>query len=252
RTTCIFRRVNAMYTLQAEKPILCQSFTSDEPLDFGAADSDSACLCSSFCLLLVPLSFCSAHYFCNCFASSMVIQFSSSNFNAFLVITIPISVPIPQLCTFTTTILLQLDPFLNELTSMFEQSTETGSVWVTLEDASLQALGDRKGINRFGDFSAPLDEALIHASLDLSGRPHLSYNLDIPTQRVGTYDAQGVQKQLPVGASRVTLLVRNLKKKSLWSRILEEVMEKLVDIVYFLHLEIHEAFGSAGAFKNYK
>ncbi|MED6146934.1 DNAJ domain protein [Stylosanthes scabra] len=38
---------------------------------------------------------------------------------------------------------------------------------------------------------------------------------------------------------------RNLKKKSLWSRILEEVMEKLVDIVHFLHLEIHEAFGSA-------
>ncbi|KAL9250148.1 PSK SIMULATOR 1-like protein [Drosera capensis] len=38
--------------------------------------------------------------------------------------------------------------------------------------------------------------------------------------------------------------VRNLKKKSLWSRILEEVMEELVDIVHFLHLEIHEAFGS--------
>ncbi|XP_016200737.1 signal recognition particle 14 kDa protein-like [Arachis ipaensis] len=67
-----------------------------------------------------------------------------------------------------------------------------------------------------------------------------------------TISTSGVQKQLPVGASRVTLLVRNLKKKSLWSRILEEVMEKLVDIVYFLHLEIHEAFGSAGAFKNYK
>ncbi|KAJ6693591.1 hypothetical protein OIU85_004374 [Salix viminalis] len=39
--------------------------------------------------------------------------------------------------------------------------------------------------------------------------------------------------------------VKSLKKKSLWSRILEEVMEKLVDIVYLLHLEIHEAFGSA-------
>ncbi|XP_019442014.1 PREDICTED: uncharacterized protein LOC109346728 [Lupinus angustifolius] len=39
--------------------------------------------------------------------------------------------------------------------------------------------------------------------------------------------------------------VRNLKKKSLWSKILEEVMEKFVDIVYSLHLEIHEAFGSA-------
>ncbi|KAK9270733.1 hypothetical protein L1049_026316 [Liquidambar formosana] len=39
--------------------------------------------------------------------------------------------------------------------------------------------------------------------------------------------------------------VRSLKKKSLWSKILEEVMEKLVDIVHFLHLEIHDAFGSA-------
>lgn len=39
--------------------------------------------------------------------------------------------------------------------------------------------------------------------------------------------------------------VRSLKKKSLWSWILEEVMEKLVDIVHYLHLEIHEAFGSA-------
>ncbi|GAV79875.1 DUF668 domain-containing protein/DUF3475 domain-containing protein [Cephalotus follicularis] len=39
--------------------------------------------------------------------------------------------------------------------------------------------------------------------------------------------------------------VRVLKKRSLWSKILEEVMEKLVDIVHFLHLEIHEAFGSA-------
>ncbi|KAH9757970.1 protein PSK SIMULATOR 1 [Citrus sinensis] len=39
--------------------------------------------------------------------------------------------------------------------------------------------------------------------------------------------------------------VRSLQKKSLWSKILEEVMEKLVDTVHFLHLEIHEAFGSA-------
>ncbi|XP_054781126.1 protein PSK SIMULATOR 1-like isoform X2 [Prosopis cineraria] len=46
--------------------------------------------------------------------------------------------------------------------------------------------------------------------------------------------------------------VKNLKKKSLWSRILEEVMEKLVDIVHFLHLEIHEAFGSADSFSEGK
>ncbi|XP_008781546.2 protein PSK SIMULATOR 1-like [Phoenix dactylifera] len=39
--------------------------------------------------------------------------------------------------------------------------------------------------------------------------------------------------------------VKSLKKKSLWSRILEEVMEKLIDIVHFLHLQIHDAFGTA-------
>ncbi|XP_068490188.1 protein PSK SIMULATOR 1 isoform X3 [Phaseolus vulgaris] len=46
--------------------------------------------------------------------------------------------------------------------------------------------------------------------------------------------------------------VRNLKKKSLWSKILEEVMEKLVDIVHFLYLEIHEAFGSSDTDKQGK
>ncbi|XP_027935473.1 uncharacterized protein LOC114190691 isoform X2 [Vigna unguiculata] len=46
--------------------------------------------------------------------------------------------------------------------------------------------------------------------------------------------------------------VRNLKKKSLWSKILEEVMEKLVDIVHFLYLEIHEAFGSSDTDKQAK
>ncbi|XP_024191678.1 imidazoleglycerol-phosphate dehydratase 2, chloroplastic isoform X2 [Rosa chinensis] len=63
-------------------------------------------------------------------------------------------------------------------------------VALAIGTALLQALGDRKGINRFGDFSAPLDEAWIHVSLDLSGRPHLGYDLQIPTERVGTYDTQ--------------------------------------------------------------
>ncbi|XP_028776212.1 imidazoleglycerol-phosphate dehydratase, chloroplastic-like isoform X1 [Neltuma alba] len=78
--------------------------------------------------------------------------------------------------------------------------------------AILQALGDRKGIYRFGDFSAPLDEALIHVSLDLSGRPHLSYNLDIPTERVGTYDTQLVEHffQSLVNTSGMTLHIRQL------------------------------------------
>ncbi|KAJ0255227.1 Imidazoleglycerol-phosphate dehydratase 2 [Hirschfeldia incana] len=66
-------------------------------------------------------------------------------------------------------------------------------VALAIGTALLKALGERKGINRFGDFTTPLDESLVHVSLDLSGRPYLGYNLEIPTQRVGTYDTQLVE-----------------------------------------------------------
>lgn len=85
-------------------------------------------------------------------------------------------------------------------------------VALALGTALLQALGDRKGIYRFGDFSAPLDEALIHVALDLSGRPHLSFDLQIPTERVGTYDTQLVEHffQSLVNTSGMTLHIRQL------------------------------------------
>ncbi|KAK4755801.1 hypothetical protein SAY87_009558 [Trapa incisa] len=89
-------------------------------------------------------------------------------------------------------------------------------VALAIGTALLQALGDRKGINRFGDFSAPLDEALVHVALDLSGRPHLSFDLQIPTQRVGTYDTQLVEHffQSLVNTSGMTLHVRQLAGKN--------------------------------------
>lgn len=89
-------------------------------------------------------------------------------------------------------------------------------VALAIGSALLNALEDRKGIYRFGDFSAPLDEALIHVSLDLSGRPHLSYDLEIPTQRVGTYDTQLVEHffQSLVNTSGMTLHIRQLAGKN--------------------------------------
>ena len=85
-------------------------------------------------------------------------------------------------------------------------------VGITLGQALAKALGDRKGIVRFGHFLAPLDEALIQVSLDFSGRPHLSYGLDIPTQRVGTYDTQLVREFFAaiVNNSQMTLHIRQL------------------------------------------
>ncbi|CAI0420157.1 unnamed protein product [Linum tenue] len=89
-------------------------------------------------------------------------------------------------------------------------------VALAIGTALLQALGDRKGIHRFGDFSAPLDEALIHVALDLSGRPYLGYDLQIPTQRVGTYDTQLVEHffQSLANTSGMTLHIRQLAGKN--------------------------------------
>ena len=85
-------------------------------------------------------------------------------------------------------------------------------VGITLGQALGKALGDRKGIVRFGNFLAPLDEALVQVALDFSGRPHLSYGLQIPTQRVGTYDTQLVREFFVaiVNHSGMTLHIRQL------------------------------------------
>eukprot|EP00887_Chlorella_sp_A99_P005314 scaffold1.g5314.t1 len=123
-----------------------------------------------------------------------------------------------------------LDHMLDQLAShgLFDVTVNaTGDIWIddhhTNEDIGLalgtalaQALGDRKGIHRFGDFTAPLDEALVHVVLDLSGRPHLSCDLHIPTERIGNYDTQLVEHffQSLVNTSGMTLHVRQLAGKN--------------------------------------
>jgi imidazoleglycerol-phosphate dehydratase len=85
-------------------------------------------------------------------------------------------------------------------------------VGITFGMALAKALGDRKGIVRFGHFVAPLDEALVQVALDFSGRPHLSYGLEVPTQRVGTYDTQLVREFFVaiINHAQMTLHIRQL------------------------------------------
>lgn len=61
---------------------------------------------------------------------------------------------------------------------------------ICLGDAFKNALGEMRGINRYGDVILPMDEALILSAVDISGRAHLSYSLDIPSQKVGTFDTE--------------------------------------------------------------
>tara|TARA_Y100001970_G_scaffold284864_1_gene403173 strand:- start:11265 stop:11870 length:606 start_codon:yes stop_codon:yes gene_type:complete len=67
-------------------------------------------------------------------------------------------------------------------------------VGIAIGQALSKALGDRTGIVRFGHFVAPLDEALVQVSLDCSGRPHLTYNLEIPSEKIGSYDTELVRE----------------------------------------------------------
>ncbi len=63
-------------------------------------------------------------------------------------------------------------------------------VGITLGQAISQALGDKKGITRYGSMLLPMDEALILSALDFSGRPCLVYDMNIPTEKVGTFDTE--------------------------------------------------------------
>ena len=85
-------------------------------------------------------------------------------------------------------------------------------VGIALGQALSQALGDRKGIYRFGQFTAPLDEALVQVVLDCSGRPHINYELNIPTQKIGTYDTELIKEFFVAIAnnSGLTLHIRQL------------------------------------------
>lgn len=65
---------------------------------------------------------------------------------------------------------------------------------IVLGEAIKQALGDKKGIKRFGYFILPMDESLVLASLDLSGRPYLNYQIPLTVERVGQMDTEMVKE----------------------------------------------------------
>ena len=65
---------------------------------------------------------------------------------------------------------------------------------IVLGEVIKKALGDKKGIKRFGYFILPMDESLVLASLDLSGRPFLNYQIPLSVERVGTMDTEMVRE----------------------------------------------------------
>ena len=67
-------------------------------------------------------------------------------------------------------------------------------IGIALGQAFAEALGDKKGIVRYGNFLLPMDEALVLCAVDLCGRDTLGYQVNIPTQKVGSFDTELVQE----------------------------------------------------------
>ena len=90
-------------------------------------------------------------------------------------------------------------------------------IGICLGMALSEALGDKKGICRYGSMILPMDEALITAALDISGRSYLAYGLEIPAEKVGDFDTELCEEfwQAFVRTSSITLhIVQNAGRNS--------------------------------------
>jgi imidazoleglycerol-phosphate dehydratase len=72
----------------------------------------------------------------------------------------------------------------------------TEDIGICLGQALREALGDKRGIKRYGNAFVPMDEALAQVVVDLSNRPHFEFKAEFPSQKVGTFDTENVHEFL--------------------------------------------------------
>lgn len=86
-------------------------------------------------------------------------------------------------------------------------------IGIALGDAFKSALGDMRGIVRYGSFILPMDEVLIMTAVDISGRSHLSYALEIPAAKVGDFDTE-LAEEFFLGFVRHAAVTLHIKQLS--------------------------------------
>ncbi len=96
----------------------------------------------------------------------------------------------------------------------FHHSAE--DIGICLGKAFSAALSDKRGINRYGDIILPMDEALVLAAVDISGRGHLSFDLPLSSARVGDFDTELVEEffEAFVRNADITLHIKELAGKN--------------------------------------
>ena len=89
-------------------------------------------------------------------------------------------------------------------------------IGIVLGCALKECLGSKKGIYRYGDIFLPMDEALVLAAVDISGRGALSFNVDVPTEKVGDFDCELVEEFMLafVRSAEITLHLNKISGKN--------------------------------------
>lgn len=88
----------------------------------------------------------------------------------------------------------------------------TEDIAIALGEAVNNALGDRKGIVRYADIHLPMDEALVLCALDVSGRGYLSYDVSLPTEKIGDFDSELIEEFFCgfVRSAKITLHMKKI------------------------------------------
>ncbi len=115
-------------------------------------------------------------------------------------------------------------------------------IGICLGKAFAEALGDMKGIERYGDIILPMDETLILCATDISGRAHLEYDVEIPTEKIGDFDSELVEEFFLafVRNANLTLHIKKLNGKN--SHHIAEGVFKAFGRTMSKAVKINEAF----------
>ena len=116
----------------------------------------------------------------------------------------------------------------------------TEDIAIALGSAFKKALGDKRGIKRYGDIILPMDEALILASVDISGRSYLRFTSDFQTEKIGTFDVELLEDFFTSFSENagITLHIRQLDGRN--SHHIAEAMFKAVARAMRKAVEIDE------------
>lgn len=116
----------------------------------------------------------------------------------------------------------------------------TEDIAIALGSAFRKALGDKRGIKRYGDIILPMDEALVLASVDISGRSYIRFTSNFQTEKIGTFDVELLEDFFTSFAENagITLHIRQLDGRN--SHHIAEAMFKAVARALRKALEIDE------------